>query len=38
MALISFRLAEGVDSIFSLDWDTLLQPRQLAVEEALDQQ
>ena len=38
MALVSLRLAEKVDSIFSLDWDTLLQTRQLAVEKVLDQQ
>ena len=38
MALVSLRLAVKVDSIFSLDWDTLLQTRQLAVEEVLDQQ
>ena len=38
MALVSLRLAEKVDSIFSLDWDMLLQARQLAVEEVLDQQ
>ena len=37
-ALVSLRLAENVDSIFSLDWDTLFQTRQLAVEEVLDQQ
>ena len=36
-ALVSLRSAEKVD-IFSLDWDTLLQTRQLAVEEVLDQQ
>ena len=29
---------ERVDKIFSLDWDTLLQIRKLAVEEVLDQQ
>ena len=38
MTLVSLRLAEIVDGIFSLDWDTLLQTRQLAVEEVLDQQ
>ena len=38
MALVSLRLTEKVDSIFSLDWDTLLQTRQLAVEEVLEQQ
>ena len=27
-----------MDNIFSLEWDTLLQTRQLAVEEVLDQQ
>ena len=27
-----------MDNIFSLDWDTLCQTRQLAVEELLDQQ
>ena len=37
-ALVSLRSAERVDNIFSLDWDTLLQTRQLAVEEVLDQQ
>ena len=31
-ALVSLWLAENVDSIFILDWDTLLQTRQLAVE------
>ena len=35
-ALTSLRPAENVDSIFSLDWDRLLQTRQLAVEEVLD--
>ena len=38
MALVSLRSAEKVDSIFSLDWDTLLQTRQLAVKEVLEQQ
>ena len=38
MALVSLRLTENVDSIFSLGWDTLLKARQLAVEEVLDQQ
>ena len=38
MTLVSFRPTGKVDSIFSLDWDTLLQTRELAVEEALDQQ
>ena len=37
-ALVSLRSAEKVDNIFSLDWDSLLQTRQLAVEEVLDQQ
>ena len=37
-ALVSLRLAENVNSIFSLDWDTLLQTRQLTVEEVLHQQ
>ena len=37
-ALVSLRLAENVDSIFRLDWNILLQTRQLAVEEVLDQQ
>ena len=37
IAIVSPRLAERVDNIFSLDWDTLLQTRQLAVEEVLDQ-
>ena len=36
--LVSLSPAEKVDSIFSLEWDTLLQTRQLAVEEVLDQQ
>ena len=36
-ALVLLRLAANVDSIFSLDWDTLLQTRQLAVEEVLNQ-
>ena len=38
MALVSLRPVEKVNSSFSLDWDTLLQTRQLAVEEVLDQQ
>ena len=38
MALVSLRPAEKVYSIFSLDWDTLLQTRQLAVKEVLEQQ
>ena len=37
-ALVSLRAAENVNSIFSLDWDKLLQTRQLAVEEVLDQE
>ena len=37
-ALVSLRIAEKVDSIFSLDWDKLLQTRQLPVEEGLGQQ
>ena len=37
-ALVSLRPAENVNSIFSLDWDKLLQTRQLAVEEVLDQE
>ena len=37
MALVSLRPKEKVDSIFSLDWDTLLQTRQLAVEEVWEQ-
>ena len=37
-ALVSLRPTEKVDNIFSLDWDTLLQTRQLTVEEVLDQQ
>ena len=37
-ALVSLRPTEKVDNIFSLDWDTLLQTKQLAVEEVLDQQ
>ena len=37
-ALVSLRPTENVDSIFCLDWDTLLQTRQMAVEEVLDQQ
>ena len=36
--LVSLRPTEKVDSISSLDWDTLLQTRQLAVEEVLNQQ
>ena len=38
MALVSLRPTEKVDSIFSLNWDTLLQTRESAVEEVLDQQ
>ena len=37
-ALLYLRLAEEADDIFSLDWDTLLQSRQLTVEEVLNQQ
>ena len=37
-ALVSLRLAEEANDIFSLDWDALLQTRQLAVEEVLTQQ
>ena len=37
-AMVSLRSAERVENSFSLDWDTLLQIRQLAVEEVLDQQ
>ena len=36
--LVSLMPTEKVDSIFSLNWDTLLQTRQLTVEEVLDQQ
>ena len=36
--LVSLRPTEKVDSIFILDWDTVLQTRQLAVEEVLNQQ
>ena len=35
---VSLRPTEKVDNIFSLDWDTLLQTRQLAVQKVLDQQ
>ena len=38
MALVSLRLAEKVGSLCTLDWEALLQTRQLAVEEVLDQQ
>ena len=38
MALVSLRLAEKVDTICSLDWEMLLQSRQWAAEEVLDQQ
>ena len=37
-AIVSLRSAERVDNIFSLDWNTLLQTRQLVVEEVLAQQ
>ena len=37
-ALVSLRPAENVNNIFILDWDKLLQTRQLAVEEVLDQE
>ena len=36
-ALVSLRPAGKVHSIFSVDWNTLLQTRQLAVEEVLYQ-
>ena len=38
MALVSLRPTEKADSIFSLNWGTLLHTRQLAVEEVLEQQ
>ena len=36
-ALVSLRPTEKVHTIFSLDWDTLFQTRQLTVEEVLNQ-
>ena len=38
MALVSLRLAEKVNSICNLNWEMLLQTKQWAVEEVLDQQ
>ena len=37
-AFVSLGLAEEVNDIFSLDWDTLLQNRQLTVEVLTQQE